>query len=153
MHFQTDRSFPKTMVIGLLLAAGCTEAPTSTSTSSPSGGKADGPGQAGDVRTLRCSSEGANEFRATLDGSTYDPGSGLFDVRDAAFRDNYATADLICTGHSLAAVDCIGFWLDLPEQVGEVTTTSSATGVTAAYATVRGDLVGMSNVPWPCSVE
>jgi hypothetical protein len=107
----------------------------------------------GDVQTLRCTSGGADLFKATLDGSSYDPGSGVFDVSDATIRDNYATATLICTGHTLPEIDCIGFWFDLAEQVGEVTTANGASGLTASYVAVRGDLVFMSTPPWACTVE
>jgi hypothetical protein len=138
-------------VVGFLFAVGCTQGTTSPSSPDPGGGKADGPG--GAVQTLRCTSGFSDEFRATLDASGFEPGSGYFDVRDARIRDNYAAAELICTGHTLGEIDCIGFWFDIGDEIGEVKTTSDGTTLTAAYAPLKGDLVHMRTPPWSCTVK
>jgi hypothetical protein len=119
----------------------------------PPGGKADNGTQGGSVQTLLCSAGDFQQFQATLDSSSYDPGSGYLDVRDARIADNYATASLICTGHRPEQIDCIGFFFDTSSEVGEVTTANGATGLTASYVPLRGALVHGSTQPWPCTVE
>src|SRR5439155_24211404 len=136
-------------LVVFLAAMGCgvEHAPTEAQ-GTGGGGKADG-AQVGPIQTLKCAPSGNfREFTATLDGSGYDAGSGYFDVRDASVNDGYATAPLICTGHTQAEIDCIGFWFDISSEVAEVTLANDATGLTASHVSLRGDLVHAGG-PWP----
>jgi hypothetical protein len=105
------------------------------------------------MQHLLCTSGRAFEtFSAQLDYSGFDQASGLFDARDARIVDNYATAQLLCTGHRLAEIDCVGFWFDQGEDIVEVTT-SRGNPVTAQYAPLKGNLVRMHTPPWVCTVQ
>ncbi len=106
------------------------------------------------VKQLTCSSGSDFQvFHAKLDGTAFDPGSGYFDVEDATINDNYAAATLICTGHTLEEIDCVGFWFYSGTDVVEVTTAKTAQGLTAAYHPLKGDLVKMHTPPWACTVK
>ena len=74
-------------------------------------------------------------------------------MRDARIVDNYATATLMCTGHQLDAIDCVGYWFDIGSEIGEVTTAQGSDGLTASYAPLKGDLVRMHSPPWRCTVR
>lgn len=141
-------------VMALVFAMGCgVEHAPSGAQQAGSSGKADQGTQGGTVQTLSCSLGNFREFRATLDGTGYQAGSGYFDARDARVMDGYATAELICVGHRLEEIDCIGFWFGVASEVAEVTTTNGATGLTASHSSLRGDLVHMNSSPWPCTVQ
>jgi hypothetical protein len=106
------------------------------------------------LRTLNCTSGPVFQtFRATLDGTDFDPGSGLFVVRDATINDNYANATLHCTGNTPEEIDCIGFWFESSDEVVEVTTARAAGKLTASYHSLKGDLVKMHTAPWACTIN
>jgi hypothetical protein len=141
---------------GVVMTVGCAVSPTSQMPSK--GGKtasddASNTVQVGPIQQLSCSSSQYTLFKATLDGSSYVAGSNFFVVRDASIFDNYASANLICAGSQLDQIRCIGFWFDDQDQIGEVSVTNTASGPTASYAGLQGDLVGASAVPWPCTVQ
>ena len=86
---------------------------------------------------------------AKLDASGYDVGSGFFDLTSARIMDGYATADLKCTVHTLGGDRLRGV---LGSEIVEVTTTT-ADGLTASYARLKGHLVKMHTPPWACTVK
>lgn len=147
-----------TFVCAALLVAGCggSGSDPSTSESNALGGQPAGDGTAksgAHVQTLSCTTgRDFESFSAKLDASGYDVGSGFFDVTNARIVDNYATAQLLCTGHTLAEIDCVGFWFGIGSEVVEVTTTK-ANDLTASYAPLKGDLVKMHSGPWACTVK
>jgi hypothetical protein len=139
------------MVI-LIVAMGCGVEHAPSGAQNAGGGKADEGAQGGSVQTLICSSSEFQQFQATLDGSNYTAGSGYVDARAARIVDNFATASLICTGHRPEDIDCIGFFFDIASEVGEVTTTNGATGLTASWVALRGNAVHGGG-PWPCTMQ
>ena len=143
----------KSLLIAFVMAAGCGVESPKDDTAAAGDGKADQSTAVSGVQTLVCSAGPFTEFRAKLDTTGYDPGSGYFDVRNARVVDNYATATLICTGHTLEEIDCIGFWFGIAEHIAEVTTKNTSSGLTASYVSLRGDLVKMSTPPWACTMN
>jgi hypothetical protein len=92
-------------------------------------------------------------FRAVLDYSSFDPGSGFFHAKNPYFADNYLAAEMICTGYTLDELSCIGFANRLPKEVLEVTfTKSSSSKYSANYAYIQGGQPG-SRGGWPCEVH
>ena len=134
-----------------LIAAACGVENDPMESDPEGGGKADDSAASG-VQTLACGAGPHTAFKATLDPTGFDPGSGYFYVRNARVRDNFAAAELICTGHQLAEITCVGFWFGLGEHVAEVTTKDDGTGLTASHRSLKGDLVGPS-ADWPCTVQ
>jgi hypothetical protein len=133
------------MMAAVVLGAGCQPAgaPTSNAPAALSGTG---------VSKLQCTPGTAfQRFDATLDASGYDPGSGFFDVRDARIMDSYATARLLCTGHELASIECVGFWFDSGNEIVEVTTADDQ-GLSATFASLKGSLVASPKKPWACTV-
>jgi hypothetical protein len=108
------------------------------------------------VRQLACKgSDPFKTFTATLDGSVYDAGSGYFDVTEPFIMDNYSTARLICAGHSLGQIDCVGFWFGLGGNIAEVTVAQDDTGgYSASYASLKSTThLQVSGGPLPCTVQ
>jgi hypothetical protein len=104
------------------------------------------------VSKLQCTPGVAfQHFDATLDASGYEPGSGFFEVRDAQIMDSYATARLLCTGHELASIDCVGFWFESGNEIVEVKTADDQ-GLSATFASLKGSLVASPTKPWACTV-
>ena len=106
-----------------------------------------------DLRKLVCSG-GENSFKkfdAVLDYSAYDKGSGFFRVRNAGILDNYASARLICSGHELKEIDCVGFWFDRGDLVAQVKIREVDGKLVAAYRTLTGDRL-IKGGPIPCEV-
>jgi hypothetical protein len=149
---QPEAHMKNSILAVLVIAAGCA-ADSATSDEAAADGKGDQASANGSVKTLECSAAPYMTFRAKLDSSGWDPGSGFFSARNARIIDNYASASLICTGHTLTEIDCIGFWFDISEQVAEVTTQDNGGGLTASYVSLKGDLVNMSTPPWACTVQ
>jgi hypothetical protein len=140
--------FFATLAAGVALCAACqpARAPVSTTPGALAGGG---------TSKLQCT-PGTNfrRFDATLDASGFEPGSGYFDVRDARIMDGYATAQLLCTGHELGSIDCVGFWFGVGEEIAEVTTAADQDGgLSVTFASLKGTLVKSPTSPWPCTVN
>ena len=90
---------------------------------------------------------------ATLDYSTFDPGSGFFDVIDATLVDNFATASLSCAGHTLDNVTCVGFMFMDTESIVKVKVRKADDndGHIMEYTMLEG--MGLHGGPWPCEVN
>jgi hypothetical protein len=105
-----------------------------------------------ETKTLKCSTGREFErFEATLDGSDFDPNSGYFSVTKASVVDNYATAQLICTGHTLNHISCVGFWFGINETVVDVSTSQTEKGLFAVHKNLTPSPV-QDSAPWACQV-
>jgi hypothetical protein len=91
-------------------------------------------------------------FRATLDHGSYTPSSGFFNVKNANIVDNYATARLLCRGHRLDEITCVGFWFESSQDIVEVTVSRRNKNLEVRYKALKGEIMG-SGGGWPCSVE
>ena len=101
---------------------------------------------------LECSNSPYTKFNATLDDSTFEKGSGFFDIKKASIRDNYASAELICAGYSLNEIACVGFWFNFPGYIVEVKLKNKAGAYSAIYKTLSDDRP-LQNSSWPCTIK
>lgn len=102
--------------------------------------------------SLVCTSGEAYEiFSAKLDHSGFVSGSGLFTIEKASLRDHYATANLICAGHRMEDLGCVGFWFNYRDSIVEVEFTNNHGVFSASFKPLRG----MDPVagPWPCTIK
>jgi hypothetical protein len=108
------------------------------------------PALAGNTRILECTTgQGFESFRATLDYSGFDPGSGYFSVGQAAIIDNYANAQLTCAGHRVEEIDCIGFWFGTSSNVVETKLVRQRGRLVMVYESLKGNLLPRGG-GWPC---
>ncbi len=107
---------------------------------------------AGTKRLICTTGNTYESFRAVLDDGTYEPGSGYFNVKDAAITDNYATADLNCVGHTLPEIVCVGFWFRTSGEIVEVSTAKTGEAVTSSYRPLVGSY-HLNDGPWKCTTE
>ena len=101
---------------------------------------------------LQCSSPNPYQsFGANLDYSAFDKNSGYFDVKEATIQDNYATANLICSGYTVKEIGCVGFWFDTSEHIVEVQIVNHKGNLSAIYRALKG--VQLKGGPWPCVIK
>ena len=107
----------------------------------------------GATQTMKCASGRAYEsFTAKLDDSAYAKGSGYFDVVDASIVDNYASASLICSGHTESTVSCVGFWFGSGDMIVQVTTQVQDGKLTASHHNLTSSPV-VDAAGWNCSIN
>ncbi len=105
-------------------------------------------------RTLECSpGRDSEKLIATLDDSHFDQGSGLFDVEDAHYLDNYLTMNLTCTGHTLDGIDCIGFANESSAQVEEVAIQNECGLHVAVLTSLKGEAISPHDGLWRCRIK
>lgn len=103
--------------------------------------------------SLVCTSGKAYEaFSALLDNKSFDPDSGLFDIKNAQVIDNYARAKLVCAGHRLNEITCVGFWFERGDQIVKVSLQKKNGRFEAIHSQLEGGLIHNTS-PWPCKVR
>jgi hypothetical protein len=105
------------------------------------------------TQSLVCTSGNDFErFGATLDDSSFDAGSGLFRVEKAWINDNYANAQLLCTGYRLGEITCVGFWFNQGSRIVKVTVRNQDGVFKAVHTELEGGPI-YNTSPWPCTVQ
>jgi len=91
-------------------------------------------------------------FSAELDYTPYVPGSNYFLVRNAHILNNYATARLICAGHTLGDISCVGFWFDVGSQIVHVKVSKKNGDLVANSENLTSSAAGIAQ-NWKCQVK
>lgn len=107
------------------------------------------------TKQLECTSGARYElFTAQLDYSSFTPGSGYFVITEAKIVDNYARADLICVGHTLDTVNCMGYMLHSSEGAIQLKLIKKNEDFFVRYKTIAGGFgLKMQNGPWLCNIK
>ncbi len=82
---------------------------------------------------------GFKTFSATLDFAGWDPDSGLFTVKNGHLLHNFHTARLICTGHRIEEISCVGYLDEAPSTVIEVSISPSGSDTVATLESLKGE--------------
>ncbi len=105
------------------------------------------------TKTLECSSGVPYErFKATLDFGDFREGSASFRVKNASFIDNYTGGELVCIGHQLKDVACVGFINLQGDNVAKIDVVESNGQFVAQTRQIAGEII-LANSSWPCTVK
>ncbi len=106
-------------------------------------------------KKLVCSSGNSFEtFSATLDNQNYGQEGKYFDVKDGSFVDGYVTAKLLCTGHELGNITCLGFLFGNGNYITKLSVRNIDGVLSATSKQLEGrQIYNYNTTPWPCTIK
>ncbi|HTL12544.1 MAG TPA: hypothetical protein VL588_08665 [Bdellovibrionota bacterium] len=106
------------------------------------------------TQTLNCVGDTQWErLELTLDYRDFDAGSGYFNVTQANIVDNYASAQLTCTGHRPDEITCIGFLFGIGDYITKISVRKEGDKLVAQSKMLEGDMDPFHAMPWQCTIQ